>query len=45
MDSKLSNIKEKFISNNTSTQIDESNEILYFSINQEYKYKLNFSIK
>jgi len=30
------NMKEKFITNK-NTSIDESNEILYFSINQEYK--------
>ena len=36
MDSKLMRMKEKLVANNNST-IDESNEILYFSINQEYK--------
>lgn len=36
MESKALNIKEKFILNN-SAPVDESNEILYFSINQEYK--------
>ena len=36
MESKMLNIKEKFLTNN-SAPIDESNEILYFSINQEYK--------
>jgi len=30
-------VKEKFLVNNSSNPIDESNEILYFSINQEYK--------
>lgn len=37
MDSKLISIKDKFMANNNTNPIDESNEILYFSINQEYK--------
>lgn len=37
----MDKITDNFSNSPTPTAIDESNEILYFSVNQDYKYTID----